>query len=93
MSYCVSLLCKRYPDLDHYLGHLGHLTLTIPWANIMTKPAEIVIEDVFLVAIPAAESKVSRFFSLSTIMKANVLSFSTIQKMMRQGRKQRNKND
>lgn len=40
------------------LGHLGHLTLNIPWANLTSKPAEIVIEDLYVLAIPAAESKV-----------------------------------
>lgn len=39
-------------------GHLGHLTLNIPWANLTSKPAEIIIEDLYLLAIPAAESKV-----------------------------------
>lgn len=39
-------------------GHLGHLTLNIPWANLTSKPAEIVIEDLYVLAVPAAESKV-----------------------------------
>lgn len=39
-------------------GHLGHLTLNIPWANLTSKPAEIIIEDLYLLAVPAAESKV-----------------------------------
>lgn len=38
-------------------GHLGHLTLNIPWANLTSKPAEIIIEDLYVLAVPAAESK------------------------------------
>jgi vacuolar protein sorting-associated protein 13A/C len=53
-------LCGLYFQLIRFPreGHLGHLTLNIPWANLTSKPAEIVIEDLYLLAIPAAESKV-----------------------------------
>jgi len=53
----------NWNSLDHFddaflQGHLGHLTLNIPWANLTSKPAEIVIEDLYVLAVPAAESKV-----------------------------------
>ena len=53
----------NWNSLDHFndaflQGHLGHLMLNIPWANLTSKPAEIVIEDLYVLAVPAAESKV-----------------------------------
>lgn len=33
-------------------GHLGELTLSIPWSNLRGKPVKIDIEDVFLLAAP-----------------------------------------
>jgi VPS13-like, N-terminal/Vacuolar sorting-associated protein 13, extended-chorein len=38
------------------LGHLGHLTLNIPWANLTSKPAEIIIEDLYLLVVPEGHS-------------------------------------
>ncbi|KAK2733181.1 hypothetical protein FQN57_002273 [Myotisia sp. PD_48] len=37
-------------------GHLGQLTLSIPWSNLRGKPVKINIEDVFLLAAPKADS-------------------------------------
>ena len=53
----------NWNSLDHFddaflQGHLGHLMLNIPWAHLTSKPAEIVIEDLYVLAVPAAESKV-----------------------------------
>ena len=33
-------------------GHLGQLTLSIPWSNLRGKPVKVNIEDVFLLAAP-----------------------------------------
>lgn len=33
-------------------GHLGQLTLSIPWSNLRGKPVKVDIEDVFLLAAP-----------------------------------------
>ncbi|KAI9675485.1 MAG: hypothetical protein M1829_003289 [Trizodia sp. TS-e1964] len=33
-------------------GHLGQLTLSIPWANLKGRPVKVFIEDVFLLAAP-----------------------------------------
>ncbi|KAA8648687.1 hypothetical protein EYZ11_008781 [Aspergillus tanneri] len=33
-------------------GHLGELTLSIPWSNLRGKPVKVDIEDVFLLAAP-----------------------------------------
>ncbi|KAF8311204.1 hypothetical protein DL93DRAFT_2229838 [Clavulina sp. PMI_390] len=53
-----SALDKFRLPIDVIEGHLGHLTLNIPWATLTSKPAEVIIEDLYLLAIPAAESKV-----------------------------------
>lgn len=39
-------------------GHLGQLTLQIPWSNLKGKPVKIIIEDVFLLAAPRSEQEV-----------------------------------
>ncbi|OAG41339.1 hypothetical protein AYO21_04502 [Fonsecaea monophora] len=36
-------------------GHLGELTLSIPWSNLRGKPVKVNIEDVFLLAAPKEE--------------------------------------
>lgn len=38
--------------LDVSFGHLGNLTLLIPWSNLKQKPVKVVIEDVYLLALP-----------------------------------------
>lgn len=38
--------------LDVKFGHLGQLTLQIPWANLKGKPVKVIIEDVYLLASP-----------------------------------------
>lgn len=37
-------------------GHLGQLTLSIPWSNLRGKPVKINIEDVFLLAAPKVDA-------------------------------------
>ncbi|KAI1862359.1 uncharacterized protein JN550_010221 [Neoarthrinium moseri] len=37
-------------------GHLGELTLTIPWSNLRGAPVKVFIEDVFLLASPKEEA-------------------------------------
>ncbi|KAK2879531.1 hypothetical protein FQN49_000785 [Arthroderma sp. PD_2] len=37
-------------------GHLGELTLTIPWSNLRGKPVKVHIQDVFLLAAPKEDS-------------------------------------
>jgi vacuolar protein sorting-associated protein 13A/C len=37
-------------------GHLGQLTLAIPWSNLRGKPVSVKIEDVFLLAAPKEEA-------------------------------------
>lgn len=37
-------------------GHLGQLTLSIPWSNLKGKPVKVTIQDVFLLAAPKEES-------------------------------------
>ncbi|ODQ79571.1 hypothetical protein BABINDRAFT_161957 [Babjeviella inositovora NRRL Y-12698] len=36
-------------------GHIGELTLQIPWSNLKSKPVKITIEDVYLLASPSVE--------------------------------------
>ncbi|OBA21906.1 vacuolar protein sorting-associated protein 13 [Metschnikowia bicuspidata var. bicuspidata NRRL YB-4993] len=38
--------------LDVKFGHLGELTLQIPWSNLKGKPVKVIIEDVYLLALP-----------------------------------------
>ena len=38
--------------LNVVAGHLGQLTLSIPWSNLRGKPVKVDIEDVFLLAAP-----------------------------------------
>ncbi|KAF3008444.1 hypothetical protein E8E13_003289 [Curvularia kusanoi] len=37
-------------------GHLGSLTLSIPWSNLRGKPLKVQIEDVFLLAAPKEDA-------------------------------------
>lgn len=37
-------------------GHLGSLTLSIPWSNLRGKPLKVNIEDVFLLAAPKVDA-------------------------------------
>ncbi|CAG7920566.1 unnamed protein product [Penicillium olsonii] len=37
-------------------GHLGELTLSIPWSNLRGKPVKVDIEDVFLLAAPREDA-------------------------------------
>ena len=37
-------------------GHLGQLTLQIPWSNLHGKPVKVHIEDVFLLAAPREDA-------------------------------------
>src|SRR5947207_12980669 len=37
-------------------GHLGELTLSIPWSNLRGKPVKVNIEDVFLLAAPKEDA-------------------------------------
>lgn len=38
-------------------GHLGQLTLTIPWSNLRGQPVKVYIEDVFLLAAPKEDAE------------------------------------
>ncbi|KAK5662658.1 hypothetical protein OQA88_8574 [Cercophora sp. LCS_1] len=38
-------------------GHLGQLTLTIPWSNLRGAPVKVYIEDVYLLASPKEEAE------------------------------------
>lgn len=38
--------------IDVVEGHLGQLVLQIPWSNLKNKPVKVLIEDVFLLAVP-----------------------------------------
>ena len=38
-------------------GHLGQLTMSIPWANLRGKPVRVNIEDVFLLAAPKEDAE------------------------------------
>ncbi|KAG7665092.1 VPS13 [[Candida] subhashii] len=38
--------------IDVKFGHLGELTLQIPWSNLKSKPVRIIIEDLYILASP-----------------------------------------
>ncbi|KAK6455080.1 vacuolar sorting [Scheffersomyces xylosifermentans] len=38
--------------IDVKFGHLGELTLQIPWSNLKSKPVRVIIEDVYVLASP-----------------------------------------
>ncbi|KAL7273138.1 Vacuolar protein sorting-associated protein 13 [Rhizina undulata] len=38
-------------------GHLGQLTLQIPWSNLKNKPVKVLIEDVYLLANPKSDQE------------------------------------
>ncbi len=42
--------------LNVVAGHLGELTLTIPWSNLRGKPVRVSVEDVFLLAAPREDA-------------------------------------
>lgn len=42
--------------LNVVAGHLGQLTLSIPWSNLRGKPVKVDIEDVFLLAAPKEDA-------------------------------------
>ena len=39
-----------------HAGHLGKFTFTIHWMNLGNQPVEILVEDVYLLVVPSAES-------------------------------------
>lgn len=48
-------LDKLELPVDVKFGHLGLLTLQIPWASLKNKPVQVVIEDVYLLASPIVQ--------------------------------------
>src|SRR2546430_14554741 len=38
-------------------GHIGLLTLSIPWSNLKSKPVKVYIEDVYLLAAPKEDAE------------------------------------
>jgi len=42
--------------VDVLEGHLGELTLSIPWSNLKNKPVKVYINNVYLLAVPRNES-------------------------------------
>jgi len=43
--------------IDVLEGYIGELTLNIPWSNLKNKPVKVFINDVYLLAVPKAESE------------------------------------
>lgn len=43
-----------------FLGYLGELTLSIPWANLKNKPVKVYINNLYLLCVPKGESEVSK---------------------------------
>jgi vacuolar protein sorting-associated protein 13A/C len=49
-------LDQLHLPLNVVAGHLGSLTLSIPWSNLRGKPLKVNIEDVFLLAAPKEDA-------------------------------------
>ncbi|OJD40388.1 vacuolar protein sorting-associated protein vps13 [Diplodia corticola] len=49
-------LDQLHLPLNVVQGHLGSLTLSIPWSNLRGKPVRVSIEDVFLLAAPREDA-------------------------------------
>ncbi|KAI9287283.1 vacuolar protein sorting-associated protein vps13 [Umbelopsis sp. AD052] len=45
--------------VDVLEGHLGELTLSIPWSNLKNKPVKVYINNVYLLAVPRNESSMT----------------------------------
>ncbi|KAI7863890.1 hypothetical protein BDF14DRAFT_1998124 [Spinellus fusiger] len=45
--------------VDVLEGYLGELTLSIPWANLKTKPVKVFVDHVYLLAVPKSEVSIS----------------------------------
>ncbi|GAA6006460.1 hypothetical protein JCM10207_004941 [Rhodosporidiobolus poonsookiae] len=43
--------------VDVIEGYLGELTLSIPWSNLAGKPVRVLVENVYLLAVPTDSSK------------------------------------
>ncbi|ODV87231.1 hypothetical protein CANARDRAFT_5784 [[Candida] arabinofermentans NRRL YB-2248] len=43
--------------VDVKFGHLGELTLQIPWSNLKAKPVKVIIEDAYLLASPRSTTE------------------------------------
>lgn len=54
---CYSLYIRTASNSNN-VGHLGQLTLSIPWTSLSSKPVEILIEDIYLLIAPASNAKV-----------------------------------
>lgn len=50
-------LDQLHLPLNVVQGHLGQLTLSIPWSNLRGKPVRVSIEDVFLLAAPREDAE------------------------------------
>ncbi|KAJ5779395.1 Vacuolar protein sorting-associated protein 13 [Penicillium paradoxum] len=57
-------------------GHLGELTLSIPWSNLRGKPVKVDIEDVFLLAAPREDAD---YDPAEEERRANVLKMERIE--------------
>ncbi|KIJ26914.1 hypothetical protein M422DRAFT_55307 [Sphaerobolus stellatus SS14] len=53
-----SALDKFRLPVDVLEGHLGRLSLTIPWTSLSSRPVEITIEDIYLLVSPASNTKI-----------------------------------
>ncbi|KAF8516153.1 hypothetical protein BU17DRAFT_51124 [Hysterangium stoloniferum] len=52
-----SALDKFRLPVDVLEGHLGRLTLSIPWTALGSKPVEVLIEDIYLLVSPSSNTK------------------------------------
>lgn len=52
------------------VGHIGSLTLKIPWKNLYTQPVEAVLEEIYLLIVPSSRIKYDSIKEEKQLMEA-----------------------
>ncbi|KAK2501172.1 hypothetical protein MC885_017742 [Smutsia gigantea] len=52
------------------VGHIGNLSLKIPWKNLYTQPVEAVLEDIYLLIVPSSIIKYDRLKEEKQLLEA-----------------------
>ncbi|ORY51917.1 hypothetical protein BCR33DRAFT_712120 [Rhizoclosmatium globosum] len=58
--------------VDVVEGFLGHLTISIPWSDLKTKPVRVFIKDLYLVVNPKSETEYDEGLELERAHKAKM---------------------
>ncbi|KAI8968041.1 hypothetical protein BDF20DRAFT_917267 [Mycotypha africana] len=77
-------LDKLKLPIDVSEGHLGEITLVIPWSNLRNEPVKVIIDHVYLLAEPKNEATISleeeearaQYLKMRRLSTAEMLEFS-----------------